>query len=209
MHGELVSVNIGVSRQVEYNGRQVMTGIFKTPTDEPQQVTGVHIGNDVQADTNAHGGYDKAIYAYASEDYEWWASELARDAEPGLFGENLTTRGIDVSGANVGDRWSIGSTVLEVSEPRVPCFKLGIRTGVKRIQQSFSSANRPGAYLRIVEPGELTVGDAITVDPTTQPTISVAEMAAIYHGNHAEAIRFAEVSLLSEPWLRWARDASQ
>ena len=78
MHGELVSVNIGISRQVEYNGRQVRTGIFKTPTDEPQQVTGVHIGNDVQADTNAHGGYDKAIYAYASEDYEWWGRELAR-----------------------------------------------------------------------------------------------------------------------------------
>ena len=208
MSGEVVSVNIGAPRDVEHNGRTVRTGIFKTPTSEPQRVEGVHIGDDVQADTAAHGGYDKAIYAYAEEDYEWWAAELGRDLEPAFFGENLTTRGIDVSGANVGDRWMVGSTVLEVSEPRVPCFKLGIRTGISRFQQAFAKADRPGTYLRIIEPGELVVGDRITVQPTVDSTITVAEIAVIYHRNHEAASRMLDVPLLSEDWQRWARSAN-
>lgn len=208
MSGEVVSVNIGAPRDVEHNGRTVRTGIFKTPTSEPQRVEGVHIGDDVQADTAAHGGYDKAIYAYAEEDYEWWAAELGRDLEPAFFGENLTTRGIDVSGANVGDRWMVGSTVLEVSEPRVPCFKLGIRTGISRFQQAFAKADRPGTYLRIIEPGELVVGDRITVQPTVDSTITVAEVAVIYHRNHEAASRMLDVPLLSEDWQRWARSAN-
>lgn len=206
-NGVVESVNIGAIREVEHNGRLVTTGIFKSPTTETQRVAGVHIGADEQADTAAHGGPDKAIYAYAAEDYLWWEQELGQTLEPGFFGENLTVRGVDVSGANVGDRWSIGSTVLEVSEPRVPCFKLGIRSGISRFQQQFSRADRPGTYLRIVEPGALTVGDAITVEPTSSPTITVAEIAVMYHRDHGSASRLIGLAHLSQPWQRWAEGA--
>lgn len=209
MSGELVSVNIGTSREVEHNGRQVRTGIFKTPTTETQRVAGVHIGSDEQADTAAHGGPDKAIYAYAGEDYDWWETELGQEIQPGFFGENLTTRGIDVSAAAIGDRWSIGTTVLEVSEPRVPCFKLGIRTGVDRIQQAFAKADRPGAYLRIFTPGELTVGDAIEVAATKQASITVAEIAVIYHRNRADGRRLIGIPGLSDAWQRWGQDHTE
>ncbi len=209
MSGELVSVNIGTSREVEHNGRRVLTGIFKAPTTETQRVAGVHIGADEQADTAAHGGPDKAIYAYAREDYDWWEAELDQEIEPGFFGENLTTTGIDVSGAAIGDRWSIGSTVLEVSEPRVPCFKLGIRTGIDRIQQAFAKADRPGAYLRIVTPGELTVGDAVDVEATTEASITVAEIAVIYHRDRAGGGRLVGVPGLSEAWQRWGQEHTE
>lgn len=204
--GRVESVNIGQEREITHGGRLVRTGIFKTPTTATQKVEGVHIGNDVQSDTDAHGGEHKAVYAYAAEDAEWWSGELGREIPPGFFGENLTTRGIDVTRAQVGDRWSVGTTVLEVSEPRVPCFKLGIASGIPRFQQTFSRADRPGAYLRIVEPGELTVGDGIAIDPTNEPTITVGQIALTYHRDHGAARQFAEIPRLSEPWKRWARD---
>ena len=115
---------------------------------------------------------------------------------------------MDVSSARVGDRWAIGTTILEVSEPRVPCFKLGIRSGgIPRIQQTFGRSDRPGAYLRIVQPGELTVGDSIEVSPTAAPSITVADIAIIYHRNRAKAEALLEVSGLSDAWQAWAADA--
>lgn len=200
----IISVNIGRTRDVEHGSRTVATGIFKEPTTETQRVEGVHIGGDVQADTVAHGGEHKAIYAYAREDADWWEAEVGDPFENGAFGENLTTEGIDVSGARIGDRWRIGTAVLEVSEPRVPCFKLTIRTGIPRFQQTFGKADRPGAYLRIVEAGELTVGDGVEIEPTDRPTITVAEIASIYHRDRESAGRLLDVEALSPPWKRWA-----
>lgn len=208
MTAQLVSVNIGRTREVEHNGRIVRTGIFKEPTTELQRVAGVHIGNDEQADTAVHGGPDKAIYAYAGEDYDWWQTELGRTLEPGFFGENLTTRGIDISGARVGDRWSIRSVVLEVSEPRIPCFKLGIRAGISRFQQAFSKADRPGTYLRIIEPGHLGVGDEVRVDPTPEPSISIVDIAAIHDRDHSSAGRLLDAARLSDSWRRWATEVT-
>ena len=138
-------------REVEHNGRIVRTGAFKVPTAEPQQVAGVHIGHDVQADTEVHGGEHKAVYAYAEEDYRWWSGQLGRASwSRACSARNLTTSGIDVTSARVGDRWRVGSTELEVSEPRLPCYKLGIVIGEARFQQRFAAADRPGAYLRII-----------------------------------------------------------
>lgn len=204
--GEIASVNIGTIREVEHNGRLITTGIFKTPTTETQTVADNHIGNDQQADPQNHGGPHKAVYAYAEEDYAWWAEQLDTELTPAFFGENLTVRGIDVSGARVGDRWAIGTAVLEVSEARVPCFKLGIRTRVARIQQAFAKADRPGAYLRIIEPGALTVGDKVAVTPTDDPSISVAEMASIYHRDRAGAGVLLDVPALSDAWRGWAAE---
>lgn len=206
MDTKVISVNIGAIEPVEHNGRVIETGIFKMPTTERQPVSGIHLGDDLQADTDAHGGEHKAIYAYAVEDYVWWSEQLDRELEFGFFGENLTTTGVDVSGALVGDRWTIGSTVLEVSEPRIPCFKLTIRAGIARFQQTFATADRPGAYFRIVEEGHLIVGDEIALASTADDSISVANISIIYHRERDRAATLERVPNLSEPWKRWARD---
>src|SRR4051794_26369900 len=140
-----------------------MSAIFKAPVQGPVRVAGINLAGDAQADRRVHGGPDKAVYAYASEDAAWWAAELEREIEPGMFGENLTLAGADVSGAVIGERWRAGSVELEVCQPRLPCSKLGIRFGDPRMVKAFALASRPGAYLRIVREGELAAGDELTV----------------------------------------------
>jgi MOSC domain-containing protein YiiM len=110
-----------------------------------------------------HGGPDKAVYAYASEDTEWWEAQLAAPLGAGAFGENLTVRGLPVSDAVIGERWAVGSTVLEVAQPRLPCFKLGLRMGDPRFLKRFAAAGRPGAYLRVIHEGDIGAGDQIDV----------------------------------------------
>lgn len=144
-------------------GRAVMSAIGKAPVDARVRVEGVNVAGDDQADRRVHGGPDKAVYAYASEDAAWWATELGREIVHGMFGENLTTEGVDVTGAVVGEHWRIGTVELEVCQPRIPCFKLGLRFGDPLMVRRFGEASRPGAYLRIVREGELGAGDAIEV----------------------------------------------
>src|SRR5215212_1063879 len=127
IQGILRSVQVGQPREFEFNGHPARSAIWKATVLGPVAVRGVNLEGDDQADREAHGGPNKAVYAYAAEDYEWWAMQLGRPLETGEFGENLTTVGLDVSGALVGERWSLGTTVLEVSEPRVPCWRLGVR----------------------------------------------------------------------------------
>jgi MOSC domain-containing protein YiiM len=110
-----------------------------------------------------HGGPDKAVYAYAAEDAEWWEEELGRELGDAPFGENLTTRGVPVSEAVIGERWEVGSALLEVAQPRLPCFKLGLRMDDRFFPKRFAAAGRPGAYLRIVREGDIGAGDAIDV----------------------------------------------
>lgn len=157
------SVNVARPRPVPWRGGMVMTGIFKQPAAGPVPVRGVNLEGDDQADRSVHGGPDKAVYAYALEDIVWWERELGMPLDPGAFGENLTTVGIDVTGATIGERWAIGTAVLEVAQPRQPCFKLGIRFGDQRFVRRFARAGRPGAYLRIVEPGMIEAGAAIRI----------------------------------------------
>ena len=172
----VVSVNVGTPRVVDWFGRAVRTAIFKDPVDGPILAADVNLAGDDQADRRVHGGPDKAIYAYAVEDYEWWATQLGRPLAPGTFGENLTVRGIDLNRAAIGDRWRVGGAVLEVSQPREPCFKLGLRMGDAEFVQQFEDARRPGTYLRIVEPGEIAAGDPIGVEPTAAPAIHIDDL---------------------------------
>jgi MOSC domain-containing protein YiiM len=177
VHGPRVeSVNVGVPRTVEWQGRSVTSAIWKAPVDGPVRVAGVNLVGDDQADRRVHGGTDKAVYAYAIEDYEWWAGQGVAPVGPGTFGENLTTAGLDVSAARVGDRWRIGATLLEVAQPREPCFKLGIRMGDGHFPGRFEAARRPGAYLRIIEEGELVAGDPIDVAPASSPAVTLGSM---------------------------------
>ncbi len=159
--GVVESVNVGTPRAVDANGRTVLTAIWKQPVEGRIEVRGVNLDGDDQADRSVHGGADKAVYAYAAEDTEAWERELGTALGPAAFGENLTVRDIAVSDAVIGDRWAVGTTVLEVAQPRLPCFKLGLRMGDPRFLKRFAAADRPGAYLRIVSEGSIGRGDAV------------------------------------------------
>lgn len=205
----VISVNVGEQRTVEFRDHLVSTGIYKFPVTGPVRIEGVNVDGDDQADRRAHGGVNKAVYAYASEDYEWWGAQLGRTLAPGTFGDNLTTQGVDVGGAVVGQHWRIGNAVLEVSEPRVPCYKLGIRMEDPQFPTVFSAADRPGSYLRIVEAGSLTVGDHIEIGSPPEHGLTVADIARIYDRDHDEADRLLKAAQLSVPWKRWARRFAQ
>jgi MOSC domain-containing protein YiiM len=202
--GVVVSVNVGTPREVSWRGQTVRTAIWKDPVAGRVKVRGVNVDGDEQGNREVHGGVDKALYAYAAEDYEWWAAELGRELAPGTFGENLTVRGIDVSGALVGERWRAGGTLLEVSQPRTPCFKLGIRMGSQRFPRQFAAARRPGAYLRILAEGEVAAGDPVEVVDRPGHGLTVAEVSRIYHDDHAAAARLLQVPELAGTWRRWA-----
>ena len=140
-----------------------MTAIWKQRVEGRVALRGVNLDGDDQADRSVHGGPDKAVYAYADEEVQAWERELGRDLGEAAFGQNLTTRGVLVSDAVIGERWLIGSTVLEVAQPRQPCFKLGIRIGEPSFVKRFAHASRPGAYLRIVREGDIGAGDRIEI----------------------------------------------
>lgn len=174
------SVNVGRPRRVEWHGRTVVTAIFKEPVAGPVVAEGVNLRGDDQADRRVHGGVDKAVYAYALEDYEWWSrarqASGAQPFGPATFGENITTAGIDLRECRIGDRWRVGSTVLEVAQPRSPCFKLGIRVGDDGFPDEFERAGRAGAYLRIVTGGSIEAGDTIEVEPADGPAVTLGAL---------------------------------
>jgi MOSC domain-containing protein YiiM len=161
--GRVQSVNVGEPRPVEVDGHTVWTAIWKSPVEGRVPLRGVNLRGDGQADRTVHGGSDKAVYAYAIEDTEWWEGQLGGPLGAGTFGENLTVRGLPVSEAVIGERWAVGSAVLEVAQPRLPCFKLGLRMGDPRFLKRFAAAGRPGAYLRVVQEGDIGAGDQIDV----------------------------------------------
>jgi MOSC domain-containing protein YiiM len=159
----VVSVNVGRPTPLVTGSRVIESAIVKAPVEGPVAVRGVNLEGDDQADRSVHGGPDQAVYAYASEDIVFWSDVTGLDLGPGAFGENLTTAGIDVSGVRIGERWRIGTVELRVTGPRIPCFKLEARIGVRGFQKQFLHAGRPGAYFAIAEEGELRAGDAVEV----------------------------------------------
>jgi MOSC domain-containing protein YiiM len=171
----VVSVNVGRPRTVDWQGRQVTSAIWKEAVDGPVTLEGVNLAGDDQADRRVHGGPDKAVYAYSVEDYRWWAATTGVLA-PGTFGENLTTLGLDLNASYIGDRWHVGSAVLEVAQPREPCFKLGIRMGDEHFPGRFAAAGRPGVYLRIISAGVVTSGDTIEVVTAHQPAVGISSL---------------------------------
>jgi MOSC domain-containing protein YiiM len=169
------SVNVGRPKQIAVRrGRPLMSAIGKQPVEGRVRVEGVNVAGDQQADLRVHGGPDKAVYVYAREDAAWWEEQLGRTLPPGMFGENVTTEGVDVSGAVIGERWRVGTVVLEVAQPRLPCAKLGTRFGDLGMVKRFAEASRPGAYMRIVTEGELGAGDALEVLSRPEHGITVA-----------------------------------
>lgn len=186
----MVSVNVGPVAAFRA-GRSTRSAIVKAPVDGRVAVAGVNVAGDDQADRDAHGGPDQAVYAYARESYAWWEDELGRPLAPGTFGENLTTEGLDVDGAVIGEVWAIGSTLLQVTAPRIPCLKLQTRMGEPAFVKRFAAARRPGAYLRILREGELGAGDAVAVADRPAHGVTIArtnEILLFEHGRRSELL---------------------
>jgi len=207
--GRVLSVNVGAAREFEYGGRVARSAIWKTPVAGRVAARGVNLAGDDQADRKAHGGFDKAVYAYALEDTRWWEEQIGRPLAYGEFGENLTTEGIDVNVALVGERWAIGTTVLEVSEPRIPCWRLGVRMNGNQFPRRFTEALRPGTYLRIIAEGELGAADEIRVVGRPNTDLTVRDVFRIYVHDRHEAGRLLAVPQMSDAWKRWAKDFLQ
>ena len=204
--GKVLSVNVGSVREFEYNGRPAKSAIWKSPVVGRIAARGVNLAGDDQADRKAHGGPDKAVYAYAVEDVRWWEQEIGRSLTYGELGENLTTEKVEVNNALIGEHWEIGTTVVEVSEPRIPCWRLGVRMNDHLFPRRFTLAIRPGTYLRIVVEGDMGAGDKIRVVERPDHDLTVREVFRIYTRDREEAGRLLAVPRMSESWRRWADD---
>jgi MOSC domain-containing protein YiiM len=201
----VVSVNVGAVRTVEWHGRAVTTGIWKDPVAGRVAVRGVNLVGDDQADRRVHGGPDKAVYAYSVEDYAWWSGQLDDDLAPGTFGENLTVEGVELNELVIGSRWRVGSTELEVAQPRQPCFKLGIRMGDAGFVDDFDEAARFGAYFRIVHEGDVGAGDEIEMMPRVDG-ITLAELGQVTREVDLEFLeRIRADAAVPEAWRDWAQ----
>jgi MOSC domain-containing protein YiiM len=174
--GKVLSVNVGAVRAFEYDGRPAKSAIWKAPIVGRIAARGLNLVGDDQADRRAHGGPDKAIYAYAVEDVRRWEKEIGRALAYGEFGENLTTEGIEVNDALIGEHWEIGTAVLEVSEPRIPCWRLGVRMNDHLFPRRFTMALRPGTYLRIVVEGGIWAPEIRSGSSRDRSMISRSEM---------------------------------
>lgn len=156
-------MNLAQVRQIPLKGKLESTGIFKHPVQGRVRAQGNSLEGDTQVDRRYHGGRQKAVYAYSIEDYQWWAGQLGAALAPGTFGENLTLEGVVVNHALIGERWRIGSAEFEVTQPRQPCWKLGVKMQDPKFPRKFSLAGRAGAYLSIESAGDLGAGDQITI----------------------------------------------
>lgn len=203
---KIVSVNVGRPRAFVLKGREYTSSIWKEPVEGRVAVRGVNVDGDDQADRKVHGGDDKAVYAYASEDYTWWSDELGRTLGPGTFGENLTTSGIDLRECLVGERWRVGTVGLEVSQPRMPCFKLGFKMDDPMFPNRFSRAERWGTYLRIIEDGDLGAGDEIEILSRPDHHVTVGLIGAVYYREKERAAELLAAPGLPPGWQRWARE---
>lgn len=204
--GVVESVNVGTPQPVHVGDNTVLSAIWKHPVPGRVPLRGVNLQGDEQADRTVHGGPDKAVYAYAREDIDWWEAELRRELGDAPFGENLDIRGLPVSEAVIGERWAVGSALLQVAQPRLPCFKLGVRMGDPRFLKRFAAAGRPGAYLRILEEGDIGAGDAITVLNRPAHGVTSALVARALLGERRLLPVALEAPELPDELLDWMRE---
>lgn len=201
---KVVSINVGLPREVEWRGKTVRTSIFKEPVERRVRVERLNVEGDRQSDLTVHGGADKAVYAYPAEHYAFWREELpGMDFPWGAFGENFTTEGLIEHSVHIGDQLRVGSAEFVVTQPRMPCFKLGIRFGRPDIVKRFLRSGRTGFYLAVAREGEVVAGDAVTLIAEPDPRISVATIVALYTAdavNQDLLRRASELSALPQGW---------
>lgn len=173
---KILSINIGTARTFTRKGIERVTGIYKQPAEGPVEITPEGLAGDVIADKKHHGGPDQAVYIYGQTDYDYWTEALGEALSPGTFGENLTISGLASTDFSIGDTLHIGSTVLQVTAPRIPCSTLADRMGDPQFVKKFRHAERPGIYCRVLTPGLVRPGDLVTVSPYHGETVSLLEM---------------------------------
>jgi MOSC domain-containing protein YiiM len=201
---KVISINVGLPREIQWRGKTVRTSIFKAPVSGSVLVKRLNIAGDQQSDLSVHGGPDKAVYAYPSEHYAFWRVELpGLDLSWGAFGENLTTEGLSEDTIHIGDRLRVGSTEFTVTQPRMPCFKLGIRFNRPDMVKRFLLSGRTGFYLSVFQEGEVTAGDSVTVTRHDEAEISVADIVRLHvsdGGNQDLLRRASQLSALPDGW---------
>jgi MOSC domain-containing protein YiiM len=181
---KLLSVNVGLPREIEWKGKIVRTSIFKAPVPGRVPVAKLNLKGDQQSDLSVHGGIDKAVYAYPSEHYPFWRQQLPdMDLPWGIFGENFTTTGLLEETFYIGDRLRIGSAEFVVTQPRMPCFKLGIRFNRSDIVKRFLQSGRTGFYFAVLKEGEVAAGDSIELLEKDEHNVPVADVVNLYRGD--------------------------
>jgi MOSC domain-containing protein YiiM len=208
---QVVSVNVSMPVEAMHEGKKVSTGIFKSPVQGTIAVTKLNLGGDGQADLTVHGGVDKAVYAYSLDHYAYWERVLGRSPLPrGQFGENLTIAGLDEAVSCVGDHLQIGSAVFAITQPRQPCFKLGIRFGDMEMPKLFTKSARTGFYLKVVREGSLTAGDEVRVVEQGKGRVSVQELFLAYFNPAAKESKeiYARAVAVPELSASWRRSIS-
>lgn len=203
----VISVNVGLPQDVDWDGKRVTTGIFKSPVSGPVNVHVLNIEGDGQADLSVHGGLTKAVYAYPSEHYEFWRAELPGTALPwGVFGENLSTAGLAEDAVLIGDEFRIGTVRVRATEPRQPCYKLGIRFARSDIVKRFLKSQRTGFYLSVLQEGRVQAGDSIERVREAGEGVSIADISRLYttdRGNIELLRRVIALDALGESWRRY------
>ncbi|MFQ5993232.1 MAG: MOSC domain-containing protein [Nitrospiraceae bacterium] len=185
-----MSVNVGLPRTVTWKGKPVTTGIFKEAVEGRVKVRALNMDGDRQADLSVHGGRDKAVYAYPAEHYAFWKDQLPGVELPwGMFGENLTTEGLSEDTVHIGDRFRIGTVELIVTQPRMPCYKLGLKFGRSDMVKRFLSSGRSGWYFAVAREGEVGTGDAIELLHHDPNRVRVADMNLLYRGEVSDRVK--------------------
>ena len=210
---KIASLNVGKPREVMWHGRPVSTGIFKSPVNGRVALRALNLDGDGQADLSVHGGEYKAVYCYPLEHYDYWKRELpGRDLPMGTFGENFTTEGLLQDSVHLGDRFSVGSAEVVVTQPRLPCYKLGVRFQSDDMVRRFLASGRTGFYLAVTSEGEVAAGDEIKVVSREGNAVPVSEITRLYvakryDANDVESLRRAlQVAALPDSWKEYFRE---
>jgi MOSC domain-containing protein YiiM len=207
---KVISVNAGLPQEVASRGRTILTSIWKRPVAGRVRIGRLNIAGDQQSDLAVHGGPDKAVYVYPSEHYEYWEGQLpGMDLPWGAFGENFTTEGLLEQAARIGDRLRVGSAEFVITQPRMPCYKLGIRFARDDMVKRFLRSRRTGFYLAVLREGEVGAGDPIDVSHRDEHGVTVGDISALYStdaDNQALLRRAMEVPALPEAWRRYFRE---
>jgi MOSC domain-containing protein YiiM len=213
---KIVSLNVGLPREVMWHGRTVTTGIFKEPVAGRVALRKLNLDGDGQADLTVHGGEHKTAYCYPMEHYGYWKKELpGRDLPMGMFGENFTTDGLSEDSVHLGDRFSVGSAEVVVTQPRLPCYKLGVRFQSDDMVRRFLASGRTGFYLAVVREGEVGGGDEIKLISRDENAVVVSEITRLYVAKRygeddvASLRRALRVATLPESWKEYLRERLQ
>ena len=177
---KVLSINISEPKKITFNGKELITSIYKMPIDKEVEVGQLGIEGDRQADLQVHGGYDKAVYAYSHSHYSHWSEIMKKLYEEfGLVGENLTIDNFDERDVFIGDEYKIGTTLLQISQPRIPCYKIGIKMNSREFPKLFSQSGLLGSYMRVIEVGKMKIGDSVELSRRDDDSMSIFEISQL------------------------------